>query len=142
MPLFLHWSKLKKDAFSPYQGSPGAAGYDLKAIKDGEIPVQSRGVVDTGISFQIPEGYYGRIAPRSGLSVKKSIDVGAGVVDSDYTGEIKVVLINGGTEPFVYKRGDRIAQIIITSIQTCPLLEVDSLEQTKRGAGGFGSTGR
>ena len=102
-----------------------------------------RCIVGTGISLEIPEHVYARIAPRSGLAVKHGIDVLAGVVDSDYRGEVRVVLINHGDEPFVVRPGDRIAQILFELIASPPpVLQVTyALGATERGAGGFGSTG-
>ena len=125
----------------PIRGSTGAAGYDLHAAEKTVIPAHSRGVVKTGISIEIPEGLYARIAPRSGLSVKKSIDVGAGVVDSDYRGEIGVVLINHSNKDFEVNVGDRIAQMILEQIKTPEVVEQADLDQTDRGDKGFGSTG-
>ena len=95
----------------------------------------------TGISVAIPEGCYGRIAPRSGLAVKRFIDVGAGVIDADYRGEIGVVLFNHSDEDFVVKPGDRIAQLILEKIETPTVKEAEELPDTKRGTDGFGSTG-
>ena len=95
----------------------------------------------TGLSISFPAGLYAKIAPRSGLALKKFIDVGAGVVDSDYRGEVGVVLFNHGDQDFVVKMGDRIAQLILEKIDTPPVEEVQALDNTVRGAGGFGSTG-
>ena len=89
----------------------------------------------------IPEGHYGRVAPRSGLAVKNFIDVGAGVIDCDYRGALGVVLFNHSADDFHIKPGDRIAQLIIEKISTPDVVEVDDLDETARGAGGFGSTG-
>jgi len=98
-------------------------------------------LVSTGIALGIPEGNYGRIAPRSGLSYKNGIDIGAGVIDSDYTGEIKVLLINISNEPFEVEVGDRIAQIIIGKYLVTEIEEVEKLDESERGDAGFGSTG-
>ena len=125
----------------PIRGSVGAAGYDLHAVEKTVIPAQSRSVVKTGIAIEIPEGLYARIAPRSGLSVKKPIDVGAGVVDSDYRGEIGVVLINHSNKDFEVNVGDRIAQMILEQIKTPEVVKQADLDQTDRGEKGFGSTG-
>ena len=95
----------------------------------------------TGMSISFPAGLYARIAPRSGLALKKSIDVGAGVVDSDYRGEVGVILFNHGDQDFEVKMGDRIAQLILEKIDTPVVEEVQGLEETVRGSGGFGSTG-
>ena len=98
-------------------------------------------MVKTDLSIACPPGTYARIAPRSGLAVKKGIDCGAGVVDADYRGNVGVVLFNFGTEDFVVEVGDRIAQLILEKINMAPVVEVEELTETERGAGGFGSTG-
>ena len=98
-------------------------------------------MVGTGLAFAIPVGNYGRIAPRSGLAVKNSIHVGAGVVDSDYRGEVKVCLFNHSDNVFDIAEGDRIAQMIIEKYTMTDLVEVEALDDTIRGEGGFGSTG-
>ena len=133
--------RLVNHAKLPIRGSSGAAGYDLHAAEKCVIPANARGVVKTGIAIEIPEGLYARIAPRSGLSVKKSIDVGAGVVDRDYRGEIGVVLINHSSKDFEVNVGDRIAQMILEQIKTPEVEEQADLDQTERGEKGFGSTG-
>ena len=133
--------RLVNHAKLPIRGSKGAAGYDLHAAEKCVIPANARGVVKTGIAIEIPEGLYARIAPRSGLSVKKSIDVGAGVVDRDYRGEIGVVLINHSCKDFEVNVGDRIAQMILEQIKTPEVEEQADLDQTDRGEKGFGSTG-
>lgn len=131
---------LKPGAKMPIRASIGAAGYDLFAIEDVTINCFEFTLVSTGVSMAIPEGYYGRVAPRSGLAVKNGVMVGAGVIDSDYRGEIKVALarLNG---VYNIKAGDRIAQLIIEKISTPTLVQVDWLADTTRGDGGFGSTG-
>ena len=133
--------RLNEHATLPARGSPLAAGYDLSSSEDISIPKGTRGLVGTGIAFTVPHETYGRIAPRSGLAVKKGIQVGAGVIDRDYTGEVKVVLFNHGDEDFVIKKGDRIAQLIIEKIEMPEVKLVDELLVTQRGEGGFGSTG-
>ena len=133
---------LNENATAPERKSVSAAGYDLFSSVDTSIPARGMGKVDTGISISIPEDCYARVAPRSGLTWNHGIDVGAGVVDSDYRGEIKAILFNHSDVPFKVKKGDRIAQLILEKIYTIPVEVVDSLEQTERGAGGFGSTGK
>lgn len=129
------------DAMLPKRGSEQAAGYDLYSYEEGRIlPGQTR-LFDTGLSFTVPEGTYGRIAPRSGLS-KKGILVNAGVIDRDYTGPVKVMLHNLSLDMYVIKKNDRIAQLILEQILTPDVTFVDELENTDRGAGGFGSTGK
>ena len=124
----------------PIRGSSGVAGYDLHPAERCIIPVNSRGVVKTGIAIEIPEGLYARIAPRSRLLVKKSIDVGAGVIDRDYRGEIGVVLINHSSKDFEVNVGDRIAQMILEQIKTPEVEEQPNLDQTDRGGKRFGSS--
>lgn len=133
--------RLNEHATLPARGSPLAAGYDLSSSEDVSISKGTRRLVGTGIAFTVPYETYGRIAPRSGLAVKKGIQVGAGVIDRDYTGEVKVVLFNHGDEDFVIKKGDRIAQLIIEKIEMPEVKLVDELLVTERGEGGFGSTG-
>ena len=133
--------KLNNNAALPKRSTDGAAGYDLCASQDCTIPAGGKGLVQTGLAISFPAGLYARIAPRSGLALKKFIDVGAGVVDSDYRGEVGVVLFNHGDQDFVVKMGDRIAQLILEKIDTPPVQEVQGLEDFVRGTGGFGSTG-
>ena len=133
---------LTSTAQAPARQSDQAAGYDLYLDEDLVLFPNERKLVSTGIAVAIPRGYYGRIAPRSSLAVKKYIDIGAGVVDSDYRGEVKVLLIYGGKEELNLERGDRIAQLILEKI-TLPEIEVIScLDSIERGEGGFGSTGK
>ena len=132
---------LSKTARLPKKGSDHSAGYDLYSSEKIVIPAKNKALVSLGISMAIPLGCYGRIAPRSGLAVRNFIDVGAGVVDSDYRGEVKVLLFNFGTEDFTVNEGDRIAQLIIEKIALTSIMQVDTLDQTQRGHGGFGSTG-
>jgi dUTP pyrophosphatase len=129
------------DAIIPKRGSEQAAGYDLYTINEGRLMPKQTRLFDTGISFTVPEGTYGRIAPRSGLS-KKGILVNAGVVDRDYTGPVKVMLHNLSDKMYQVNKNDRIAQLIIEKIATPIIEEVESLVDTNRGDGGFGSTGR
>ena len=133
--------KLTNNAALPKRSTEGAAGYDLCAAQDCTIPASGKGLVKTGLSISFPPGLYARIAPRSGLALKRFIDVGAGVVDADYRGEVGVVLFNHGDQDFEVKMGDRIAQLILERIDTPPVEEVQGLDGTVRGSGGFGSTG-
>ncbi|KAI8589690.1 dUTPase-like protein, partial [Geranomyces variabilis] len=125
----------------PTRGSPFAAGYDLYSAKSLTIPAHGRAVVPTDISIAVPAGTYGRVAPRSGLAVKHFIDTGAGVIDADYRGPVGVVLFNFGEAAFEIKEGDRVAQLVLERIVTPDVKQVESLNETIRGAGGFGSTG-
>lgn len=141
MPLGV--KKLCYDAIMPTRGSDGAVGYDLYSSEDAVVPCQAgRALVGTGIALSIPDGLYGRVAPRSGLAVKHCINVGAGVIDPDYTGEIKVVLFNHGEKDFEIKKGDRIAQLVLERCETPHIKEISIVEDTERGSGGFGSTGQ
>ena len=137
----LRVKKLTSDATLPTRGSGGAVGYDLYSTEELVVPPTHRALVGTGIAIVLPVGVYGRVAPRSGLAVKHGIQVGAGVIDPDYTGEIKVVLFNHGDKDFEVKKGDRVAQLILERCETPEVEEVGAVEETERGAGGFGSTG-
>mmetsp|Transcript_17197 Transcript_17197/g.28240 ORF Transcript_17197/g.28240 Transcript_17197/m.28240 type:complete len:172 (+) Transcript_17197:138-653(+) len=132
---------LGPNAKMPTRGSPQSAGFDLSAAEAKVVPAGGRAVVKTDLSIACPEGTYARIAPRSGLAVKKMIDCGAGVVDADYRGNVGVVLFNFGPEDFEVAIGDRIAQLILEQISMVPAVQVEELTETERGAGGFGSTG-
>lgn len=126
----------------PTKGTPQAAGYDLYSIEEGEIYPQERKMIDTGIQMQIPNGYYGRIAPRSGLALKNGMDVMAGVIDSDYRNNIKCILLNTDKNNiYKYNIGDKIAQIIIEKHYDICFVDSDILDKTAR-SGGFGSTGK
>jgi len=133
--------KLSEHAMIPSKGSKKAAGYDLYSAYDYVIPSQGKVIAKTDISVRVPDGTYGRVAPRSGLSAKHHIDVGAGVIDQDYTGNVGVVLFNHAAIDFEIKKGDRIAQLICEKIEYPEIEEVSSLNSTERGEGGFGSTG-
>lgn len=139
--------KLSDKAVIPTKGSSGAAGYDLYTTESYELKPGERKAFKTDIALAIPEGFYGRVAPRSGLAVKYGIDVLAGVIDSDYRGEILVALINLGDKPVQLpiikdNKETAIAQIIIEGCATAigGFTEVDDLNSTQRGAGGFGSS--
>lgn len=132
---------LDKAAKLPTKGSARAAGHDLYAAEDATIPAGQRGLVDTKIAVALPPGTYGRIVPRSGLAVKKGIDIGVGVIDADYRGALKVLLINSSDRELQVKQGDRVAQLIIERIADADLTEVDDLTDTNRSGKGFGSTG-
>lgn len=137
----LRVKKLSEHAVLPSRGSEGAAGYDLSAAYECVVPARGKALVKTDLSIAIPEGTYARIAPRSGLAWKHSIDVGAGVVDADYRGNVGVILFNLSDQEFQIKAGDRVAQLILERIATPEVVEVEDLDDTTRGAGGFGSTG-
>lgn len=133
--------KMQEDARVPVRGSKEAAGYDLYCVEDVEIPAQGHAIVSTGLAIKVPEGTYGRIAPRSGLAAKNAIGIGAGVVDRDYRGVVKVVIFNHGHKTFTVRRHDRIAQLVLEQAVTPPVVEVEELDGTKRGTDGFGSSG-
>lgn len=134
---------LVEGAKTPFRANKTDAGADLCSAEDAIITPLERKAIGTGISIEIPEGYYGRIAPRSGLAYKNGIDVLAGVVDSSYRGEIKVILFNTDKENnFEIKKGERIAQLIIEDHFNFEFDVVEELTYTERGFGGFGSTGK
>lgn len=130
---------------NPSYATSGASGMDLRANLDEELVIKSGEIqlVPTGIFMEIPEGYEGQVRARSGLALKYGISLpnGIGTIDSDYRGELKVILINHGKEDFVIKNGDRIAQIVFIKYEKAELEIVESLEDTERSEGGFGSTG-
>lgn len=131
----------------PAYESKGAAGMDLRAAVDGDAPLTlapgKRALVPTGFIFEIPEGFEGQVRPRSGLAFKHGITClnSPGTVDSDYRGEVKVLLANLGEEAFVIERGMRIAQMVIAPVTQARVAEITAASETARGAGGFGSTG-
>ncbi|KAI8632226.1 dUTP pyrophosphatase [Xylariaceae sp. FL1651] len=133
--------KLSDKARLPTRGSAFAAGYDLYASKETTVPARGKVLVDTDIAISVPAGTYGRIAPRSGLASKHFIDTGAGVIDADYRGHVRVLLFNHNDVDFKVAEGDRIAQLVVERIYTPEVVEVAELEESVRGAGGFGSTG-
>jgi dUTP pyrophosphatase len=143
--MILNIKKLHDDSVMPSYGSEFAAGLDLCSYIDCDVPAGTRKLIPTGISVSWDQrDSYIRIAPRSGLSVKHSIDIGAGVVDFDYRGELFVCFINNHkTDSYAVKKGDRIAQMIFTKIGICDeIRQVEEHSSTERGSGGFGSTGK
>lgn len=140
--LYVSFRTIREDAIWPQKGSEEAAGYDLFAVDSVRIPPSSRFWVSTGIIFNIPRHLYGQIKPRSGLA-SKGIDIGAGVIDPDYQGDVKILLINNSGSDFVVNKGDKIAQIIfIRILNQRRMYPIDlQLPKTQRGASGFGSTG-
>ena len=137
----LRYAKLSRHAKAPTRGSVDAAGYDLYAAEGKVIEPGKRACVKTDIQIEVPSGTYGRVAPRSGLAAKLGIDVGAGVIDKDYRGNVMVLLINSGHAIIRVKPGARIAQLILEKICMAELEELPTLNKTDRGDGGFGSTG-
>lgn len=125
----------------PTRANQDDAGWDLRASEPDLLLVGDRKLVDVGIRVAIPPGQAGFIKPRSGLAVKSGIDTMAGVIDAGYRGPVKVLLINHGKQTFAFEQGDRIAQLVVMHIDTADAVFVDSLEETDRGQGGFGSSG-
>lgn len=127
----------------PSYATAGAAGMDVVAAEDVILPPGGRHAVATGFAVAIPEGYEIQARPRSGLALKHGITLPntPGTIDSDYRGELKVILINLGASDFAIRRGDRIAQLVLAPVQLAAFVEVDALDETLRGEGGFGSTG-
>lgn len=127
----------------PAYATTGAAGMDVVSAEDVVIAPGERHAVATGLAVAIPEGYEIQVRPRSGLALKHGITVPntPGTIDSDYRGELKVILINLGAEPFTIARGDRVAQLVLAPVVQATWDEVTELDTTERGAGGFGSTG-
>jgi len=134
--------KIHEDAVVPLRATEFSAGYDLTSVMDVYVPERGRVAVPTGISIRTPPDTYGRIAPRSGLALRHGIDVLAGVIDHDYSGEIIVILYNTSDTDHFIKKGDRIAQLILEKIATPEVAVVLELSYTERGDGGFGSTGK
>ena len=128
----------------PAYATAHAAGMDVVAAEEVELAPGARHAVATGFAIAIPEGYEVQVRPRSGLALKHGITClnTPGTIDADYRGEVKVILANLGTEPFAVKRGERIAQLVPAQVQRAAFVEVGELDETARGAGGFGSTGR
>ena len=128
----------------PSYATPGAAGLDVVAAEDIELAPGQRHAVPTGFRIAIPDGYEVQVRPRSGLAIKHGISVPntPGTIDSDYRGEVKVLLVNLGAEPFAVRRGERIAQLVPAAVTRASFDEVADLDDTERGGGGFGSTGR
>lgn len=127
----------------PRYATEGAAGMDVLSAEDVTIAPGARHAVATGLSVAIPAGYEIQVRPRSGLALKHGISApnAPGTIDSDYRGEVKVILINHGAEPFAIGRGDRVAQLVLAPVTQAAWDEVETLDETARGAGGFGSTG-
>ena len=138
--------RLRPDAMLPRYQTADAAGMDLHAALDVPMQIAPGAVVavPTGLAMAIPRGYEGQVRPRSGLAANHAVTIvnAPGTIDSDYSGELKVLLINHGREVFTIEHGHRIAQLVIAPLAQAELVEVDELPKTERGAGGFGSTGR
>jgi len=133
--------RLCSQAILPRRATNGSVGYDLFCVDTLTIPPGELICASTGIAVKVPVGTYGRIAPRSGITVKHNVHVGAGVIDRDYTGEVKVVLCNNGLDIVRFNSLERIAQLILERCETPRVTEVTDFGHTSRGVGGFGSTG-
>ncbi|HET9479030.1 MAG TPA: dUTP diphosphatase, partial [Pyrinomonadaceae bacterium] len=137
----LRFKQLDPKATLPVRGSSFAAGLDICSVEDLVIEPYQRTTARTGLAVAIPHGFYGRVAPRSGLAAKHGLDVLAGVIDSDYRGELCCVLYNTGDAAINLPAGSKICQLIVEKIITPQATWVNDLDETARGAGGFGSTG-
>jgi deoxyuridine 5'-triphosphate nucleotidohydrolase len=135
------FKKIHPDAILPSRGSSESCGLDVCSVEDTVIQPAARKAVRTGFAVAVPSGFYGRLAPRSGLALKFGIDVLAGVIDADYRGEVLCLLVNLGEDAFQISAGDRIAQLIIEKVAIGEPLWTEELPATDRGAMGFGSTG-
>lgn len=144
----LRWLEHGRGLKLPAQQTAGAAGLDLAAALAPDATIEiapgAYAMIPTGLAIALPQGYEAQIRPRSGLAAKHGITVlnAPGTVDADYRGEIKVVLINHGPTPFVVRRGERIAQMVVAPVSAVTLVEMETLDETERGDGGHGSTGR
>ena len=127
----------------PARATPGSAGFDLASAEDGELGPMERRLFATGFAIAIPAGFEVQLRPRSGLALKQGLTLPntPATIDSDYRGELKVALVNLGSEPVRISRGMRIAQMLVARVESASFLEVDALPPTDRGEGGFGSTG-
>lgn len=135
--------KLYQDAYIPKYQTSGAAGFDLHSIEDTTISSGQSRLIKTGLAMAIEDGYELQIRPRSGLALKNGITVlnTPGTIDSDYRGEIMVLLINHSKQDFIIKKGDRIAQGVVSKVYQADFIEMPELDHTQRGSGGFGSSG-
>ena len=140
-PGLLNFKRLDQRAVLPSRGSSLSAGLDIYAIEDLTIRPGERALAQTGLAVAIPKGFYGRLAPRSGLATQKGLDTLAGVIDADYRGEIRCLLYNAGDETINLPAQSKICQLIIEKIITPAAVWVDEISDTDRGHGGFGSTG-
>lgn len=132
MRAILRFKKITKNAYAPSKGSKLAAGFDLYSAYDAVVPAYGKALIKTDIQVELPSGCYGRVAPRSGMSWKHHIDVGAGVIDRDYRGNVGVVLFNHAKTDFEVKKGDRVAQLICERILYPELEEVEELVEIGR----------
>ncbi|MDH3353431.1 MAG: dUTP diphosphatase [Nanoarchaeota archaeon] len=133
--------KLKENAIVPSHGHPGDAAMDLFSTESHIVPAGKRQLVSTGIAMELPEGYFASIRGKSGLALKRGIDILGGVIEHGYRGEYGVILLNTGDEDFEVRVGDKIAQVVIAPVASVEVEEVEELSETVRGDGNYGSTG-
>jgi len=141
--MLLQVKRLTASAKIPVRSTPHASCFDVHADAEGVIAPGDRALIKTGLSVAVPPGFEVQVRSRSGLALKQGVAVlnSPGTVDADYRGEVGIILINLGKEAFTYKQGDRIAQLGVYRVEMCPVSEVQVLDDTERGAGGFGHTG-
>ena len=139
----LRFKRIHPDAVLPAYAHEGDAGMDVRSVEDVEIAPGTRSLVHTGLVMMLPQGYEAQVRPRSGLALKHGVTVlnTPGTIDEGYRGEVGVILANFGAEPFAVKKGDRIAQIVVAPVTRAEIAEVEEVDGTERGGGGFGSTG-
>ena len=137
------FKRLRPEAELPAYARPGDAGMDLRSVEETVVPRGGRALVKTGLAMQLPSGYEAQVRPRSGLALKHGVTVlnTPGTIDSGYRGEVGVILANFGDSDFSVAKGDRIAQLVIAPVTQAEVEETDVIDETDRGAGGFGSTG-
>ena len=137
------FKRLRPEAELPAYARPGDAGMDLRSVEETVVPRGGRALVKTGLAMQLPSGYEAQVRPRSGLALKHGVTVlnTPGTIDSGYRGEVGVILANFGDSDFPVAKGDRIAQLVIAPVTQAEVEETDVIDETDRGAGGFGSTG-
>lgn len=135
---------LEEGALPPEYRTAGSAGMDVRIAESVELKPHERKLVRTGMKIQVPEGYEGQLRPRSGLALEHGVTMAnsPGTIDSDYRGEVKLILLNTGRHPVRLSKGDRVAQLVICPVARAEVVVVEDLEDTERGDGGFGSTGR
>lgn len=139
----VRFKKLRPDATLPSYAHPGDAGMDVRSVESAEIAPGARTLLHTGLVMALPPGYEAQVRPRSGLALKHGVTVlnTPGTIDAGYRGEVGVILANFGDAPFSVAKGDRIAQIVIAPVTTAEIEEAETVDETDRGGGGFGSTG-
>lgn len=142
MSITLKIKKLKPEAKLPSYAHPGDAGLDLCAAEVALIPAHTRAEISTGLAFEIPDGYVGLVWDKSGLAFKKGLTTMSGVLDAGYRGELKLLVYNTTDQDYSFNVGEKVAQLLIQPIERPEIAEADSLSETSRGEGGFGSTGR